>query len=390
VHVGIIGFGKMGRSIFSLFSDTPMAITVLGRDSAEMDRQGQRVEKRLRRAVGSGMLPEAALARRLADLRFTTSGDALRECDLVIETIRENLDDKIAILRQTEATISPQAVLTSNTSSLSLTRLAEHLRDSTRFCGFHFFHPVQLTTIVEIITTAHTSPPTVELLRQVSRDIDRTPLVVKDLAGSCFNVPLIFFCCEALYILEQGLASPSRIDAVAGRIARIGPCETIDAIGLPFCLEILRVALARFGRNQAVPALCHTLIRDGRFGRYAARGLYVYQNDRPCDDERGYYLNPAQEHTQAGARSDDMGLYERLLFPIYLSILDAAQRGLGDLSDICLGVARILDLKRDPLEEMRRLGSKGLREVFDRLRDELGPRFDCRPMEGIMTTLDDR
>ena len=390
MHVGIIGFGKMGRNIFNLFSDTPMAVTVLGRDSAEMDRQGQRVEKRLRRSVGSGMLPEAGLPRRLAELRFTTSGDALRECDLVIETIRENFDAKIEVLRQAEATISPQAVLTSNTSSLSLTRLAQHLRDPTRFCGFHFFHPVQLTTIVEIITTAHTSPRTVEFLRQVSRDIDRAPLMMKDLAGSCLNVPLIFFCCEALYILEQGLASPSRIDAVAGQIARVGPCETMDAIGLPLCLEILRVALAVFAGDREVPDLYHTLIRDGRFGRYANRGIHVYQNDRPRDDDPEYYVNPTQTHTPSGARSDDTGLYERLLFPIYLSILEAAQRGLGDLSDICLGVSRILDLKRDPLEEMRRLGSKGLREAFDRLRDELGPRFDCRPVEGIMTTLDGR
>jgi 3-hydroxybutyryl-CoA dehydrogenase len=247
---------------------------------------------------------------------------------------------------------------------------------------------VQLTKIVEIVTTPQTAPDTVELLRRVSRAIDRTSLVVKDLIGSCLNVPLLFFCREALYILEQGLASPSRVDEIATRIGRIGPCETVDAIGLPLCAQILQAAQGAFEGSEELPELCHRLLRDGRLGRYANRGLYVYRDDRPRDDDPAYYFNPGQTHSGAGARADEAGLYERLLFLIYRSLLDLAQRGLADLADVCFGVARMLDLTLDPLAEMRRLGSAGLRDVFDRLRDELGPRFDCRPVEPIMATLD--
>lgn len=390
MKAGIIGCGKMGRGILSLFGGTRMEVTVLGRDSAEMDRQNRRWGKRLGRAVSSGMLDEAGLPRRLAALRFTTSWDDLQECDLVIETVSENFDTKIEVLRRAEETISPQAVLTSNTSSLSITRLAEHLRDSTRFCGFHFFHPVQLTSIVEIITSHRTSLRIVELLRQVSRDIGRRPLVMKDRSGSCVNVPLIFHCCEALYILEQGLASPSGIDKAAGQVARLGPCETMDAVGFPLVTDLLRRTLVAFDPDQAVPELCHRLIRDGRFGKHATRGIYIYRDDGPTDDVPEYYLNPTQTHTPADARSDEMALHERLIFPIYFSALKVAQEGLGDLGDLSLGMIDILGLKLDPLQEMRKLGSKGLRDVFDRLRDELGPRFDCRPLEGIMATLDDR
>ncbi len=391
MKAGIIGCGKMGRSIFSLFSETPTAVTVLGRDSAEMDRQNRRSEKRLHRAVSSGMLDEAGLSGRLAALRFTTSWDDLRECDLVIETVSEDFDTKVEVLGRAEETIAPQAVLASNTSSLSITSLAEHLQDSTRFCGLHFFHPVHLTSTVEIITAPKTAPRIVHFLRQVSRDIGRTPLVVKDLAGSCINVPLLFFCCEVLYILEQGLASPSSIDRmVAGRVARLGPSEAIDAIRLPLFTGLLRRTLAAFAPDQQVPELCHRLIRDGRFGKYANQGIYLYQGDRPTDDAREYYLNPAQTHTPGSVRSDESGLYERLLFAIYLALLRVAQAGLGDLRDLCLGMTDIIGLKLDPLQEMRRLGSKGLRETFDCLRDELGPRFDCRPLHGIMATLDDR
>jgi 3-hydroxybutyryl-CoA dehydrogenase len=391
VKVGIVGCGKMGRSIFSLFSETPMEVAVLGRDSAEMDGQNRRHEKRLRRAVSGGMLGEADLPRRLAAFRFTTSWDDLQGCDVVIETVREDFDTKVEVLRRAEEMISPQAVLTSNTSSLSITRLAERLQDPTRFCGFHFFHPVQLTSVVELITAPRTSARIVAFLRQVSRDIGRTPLVVRDRAGSCVNVPLLFHCCEALYILEQGLASPSQIDSIiSGRFARLGTCEAIDAIGLPLLTDLLRQTLATFAADQAVPELCHRLIRDGRFGRYANRGVFIYRDDRPADDVPEYYLNRAQTHTPAGARSDEVGLYERLVFSMYFSLLRVAQEGLGDLGDLCFGMSDIVGLKLDPLEEMRKLGSKGLRDVFDRLRDELGPRFDCRPLEGTMATLDER
>lgn len=389
MKVGIIGYGKMGRNIFTLCSETPMDVVVVGRDAAEMDRQNGRLEKRLRRAVSSGTLGEGDLPRRLASLRFTTSWDALRDCDLVIETVKEDLDTKLAVLRRAEETVSPQAVLASNTSSLPITRMAESLRDPARFGGFHFFHPIQLTSIVEIITTRWTSPHVVEFLRQISRDIGRTPLVMKDLSGSCINVALTFHTCEALYLLEQGVASPSRIDAIAGRFARLGPFEGLDVVGIPFFTDVAGRTLRAFAPDLVIPDLCHKLIRDGRFGKYANRGIYLYRDDRPVDDAPEYYLNQSQTHTPGGVRSDDVGLYERLLFPIYFAILKVAQVGFGSVGDLCLGISDLIGLKIDPREEMQKLRSDGLREVFDRLWDELGPRYDCSPLGEIMATLDD-
>ena len=175
---------------------------------------------------------------------------------------------------------------------------------------------------------------------------------------------------------------------ITTQIARVGPCETIDVIGIPFCMDILHATLGAFAPEQVVPKLCQKMISDGRFGKYTGRGVYVYQNDRSTDDAPEYYRDPTQTHTPGGARVDATGVYERLLFTIYLSILRVTDRGLADLGDMCLGVQRMLDLKADPLEQMRKLGSKGLRDVFDRLRDDLGPRFDCRPVEGTMATLD--
>ena len=139
-----------------------------------------------------------------------------------------------------------------------------------------------------------------------------------------------------------------------------------------------------------MPDLCHKLIGDGRLGRYTNRGVYLYKDDRRVDDEPEYYLNRAQTHTPGGARSDEDGLYERLLFPICFAVLKVAQMNLGSVSDLCRGISDLIGLKLDLLEEMHKLGSAGLREVFDRLREELGPRYDCRPLLGIMASMDDR
>lgn len=388
MKVGIIGYGKMGRNIFTLFGDGPMNVTVLDVDEKEMERNGRRIEKRLRRAVNEGSLAEADLPERLAAVRFTTNWDELAGCDLVIETVFEKLDVKIEVLRKAEAILSPRAVITTNTSSLSIDRMARELADPSRFCGFHFFHPIQLTTIVEIITGQRTRPEIVELLRGLSSRINRTPLVVKDRCGSVVNVPLALHTVEAMYLLEQRLALPSQIDKIAGKIARVGPCEAIDVVGIPFFIDILGRTLEAYPFGYTIPDLCHKLVRDGRFGKYANRGVYLYRDDRPVDDVPEYYLNPGQTHTPKSVRSDEVAIYERLVYSIYYSVLALANLGLGALSDICLGITDLIGLKIDPLAEMRKLGGAGMREVFERLHRELGPRFDPAPLAPVLAKLD--
>ena len=388
MKVGIIGYGKMGRNIFTLFGDGPMSVTVLDVDAEEMERNSRRIEKRFRRAVKEGTLSEADLPERLAAVRFTTSWDELAGCDLVIESVFENLDVKIDVLRRAEAIVSPRAVLTTNTSSLSIDRMARELVDPSRFCGFHFFHPIQLTTIVEIITGQRTSPRIVEFLRGVSRQINRTPLVVGNHCGSAINVALALHTVEALYVLEQGIMLPSQIDEIAGRFGRLGPCEGLDVVGIQFFTEILQRTLDAFPFGHTIPELCHKLVRDGRFGKYANAGIYLYRDDRPVDDAREYYLNPGQTHTRPGVRCDASGLLERLLFSIYYTLLRLAALGVADLGDLCLGISDLIGLKLDPLAEMRKLGETGLREVFERLNRELGGRFDPAPLAPVLAKLD--
>jgi 3-hydroxybutyryl-CoA dehydrogenase len=387
MKVGIVGYGKMGRGIFSLLIDSHLEAAVLVRDSAKADRNNRRLEKRLRRALDNGRISQADLSRRLGSLGFTSAWNDLGDCDLIIETVTEDLETKIQVLRQVEQTASPDAVIASNTSSLSIGGLGKDLNDPGRFCGLHFFHPTQLTTVVEIIASAQTTFRTVSFLQQVSRGFRRTPLVVKDGPGSPINAILNCLICEALYILEQGLALPSQIDALVGRFARIGPCESLDGIGIELFTEGGARLLEACYSDFVFPELPRRLVRDGRLGRQSGRGIYQYEHDRPVDDHPDYYVNPGQTHSLRTAPGDEASLHERLLFPTYVCLLKLARMGLGELGDLCLGIRDVIGMKIDPESEMRKLGSNGLRDVFDRLRREVGPRYDCRPLEGIMARL---
>ena len=387
MRVGLIGYGKMGRGIFSLLSEAPLETTVYVRDPAKAEDNNRRQEKRLRRVASGGALSDAELSRRLAGQRFTSHWEDLRDCQLLIETVTEDFELKIDLLRRLEDLVSPAAVITSNTSSFSPTQLAHRLARPERFAGFHFFHPIQLTSVIEIIVAEQTSPSVVELLEKTSRDMQRTPLVIKDRAGSCINVILTSLSCEMFYILEQGLALPSKIDAITGTIARLGPCEAVDVTGLPFLGDVITRTIEAFPFGLTMPQLCQKLIRDGRHGKYAGKGIFLYRDDRPIDDVPAYYVNPQQTHSPPASSGTEADLLERLIMQINHTALYLAELGLGSLSDLCLGFQDLMGLKFDARIAMQQIGAKELKARLARLQGEFGQRFDPAPLEGVLGSL---
>ncbi len=387
MKTGIVGYGKMGRGIFSLLSDVGNAATVYVRDPVKAEEQQRKLEKRLLRSARSGLLTEPELRHRRETLRFTAILNDLSDCDLIIETIVEDFETKTDILRRVEALVSPQSLITSNTSSLSITDLGARLEQPERFCGLHFFHPLQLTSVVEIIRSNKTGKDTITQLEDMCRRVlKKRPLLVKDLPGSCINVPLSFQISECLYILEQGIALPSRIDAIADTIVRTTPCLSADIVGLPLVTAATERSLRFLPASFSVPDLGRKLLEDGREGKSVSRGIYLYKDDRPIDDNIDYYRNPQQTHSRAGRR-DDEALCERVIAPVYYAILLMATLELGSIEDLCAGVADVIGTKVNPLEQMNRRGRRGMEEMFSRLSAELGPRYDWRPIKGALSSL---
>jgi 3-hydroxybutyryl-CoA dehydrogenase len=387
MRIGLLGYGKMGRGIFGLLAEAPVESIVFVRDPAKAADFNRKQEKRLRRAASGGAFPESELPQRLAQARFTSDFADLANCDLVIESVTEDLTLKVDLLRRLEDITSPQTVLTTNSSSFSPKKLAAQLRRPERFCGFHFFHPIQLTSVVEIIYGDQVQPDAVELVRQATLTIQRKPIMVKDFSGSAINVIMTGLTVEALYELEQGVALPTRIDAVVGKAARLGPCEAVDAIGVAFFTDVLRRTLEAFPFQLTIPDLLHKLIRDGRDGRTAGGGLFLYRDDRPYDDLPEYYRNPAQTHTPFDTPNNDDALLERIMLQIFYCMFTLIELGIGSLEEFCLGIEDLVGLKADPLKAIRAAGGDKLRADFERLHRTIGPRFDPGPIANALAQI---
>ena len=376
MKIGLVGHGKMGTSIFHLLSSAGLEVTVLVRTRDQAEKNNVRQKARLQRGLRQGLLDEGEFAKRLSDQKFTSSIQDLRDCELVIESISEDMESKSRLFRDLEKNVRPQSIIVSNTSSLSINALARNFDHRERFCGFHFFHPIPLTSVVEIIEGDDVSPQTVDFILRLSRSLGRTPLIVRDGPGSVLNAILACDCCEALYILEEGLASPSEIDRVAGRFLRIGPCESLDIIGLEFFARLFeRTLIARPGNFRA-PSLLFKLVADERKGRDSGKGIFLYQNQRAEDDAPGYYLDPNERRSFEGAGPIPEIIGKRLLFALFLGGLYVVGRKLASPEVVDLGIRDILGMKDGPFTLMKAMGKEKLKTELEALALTFGPRFD--------------
>jgi 3-hydroxybutyryl-CoA dehydrogenase len=209
----------------------------------------------------------------------TTSYDALRDADLVIEAATENLELKLRILRQLEGVVGEQAVVATNTSSISITQLAAALKRPERFVGLHFFNPVPMMALLEIIRGLQTSDETHAAAVAFAKCVDKTPVTVRNSPGFVVNRLLIPMINEAVFVLQEGLATPEDIDAAMklGCNHPIGPLALADMIGLDTLLAVMRVLYDGFDDTKYRPApLLKEMVDAGRLGRKSGRGFYDY------------------------------------------------------------------------------------------------------------------
>jgi 3-hydroxybutyryl-CoA dehydrogenase len=376
MKIGLLGYGKMGRGLFSLAAGAELPITVYVRSAEKAEKLNQQIDRRIQRALRGGEIDAAAAARLRADQRFTPHLADLAACDLIVESIVEEFDQKTALLRELDPHLRPDAMVASNTSTFSIAALAAVMTRPERFAGFHLFHPVTLTPLIEILTWENALPETIDRLAELARRLGKTPLVFRDTPGSAINSILACFYCEGLYILEQGLALPSQVDKLAAAFCRIGPCESLDVIGLPFFTESFERMADYRPPQLTTPTLLHRLLAAGRHGKAAGRGVFLYERDIPCDDAPEAYRVPEQRHSAPAASSDPETLRRRLLYAICCGVLFNLSRRLGAPADMDRAAAEVLGMDRSPFAIMRSLGRERLAADFARLGREVGFRFD--------------
>jgi 3-hydroxybutyryl-CoA dehydrogenase len=279
--IGVVGAGQMGRGIAQVSAGAGFDVVLCDTTAAIAEGGKARIAEALAKQVDKGKMKADAREALLG--RVTTSGDlsALGRVDLAIEAVTENVEVKIAIFREIDRLLSRSARLASNTSSISITRLAAATSRPDRVIGMHFMNPVPLMKLVEIVRGVQTSDETYGLVAELAAKLGKTVITSKDHPGFLVNRMLVPFLNEACFALEQGVGNAEDIDAGArlGLNHPMGPLELSDLIGLDTLLAIAEVLHREFGDPKYRPAtLLRNLVAAGWYGKKSGRGFYRYDD----------------------------------------------------------------------------------------------------------------
>ncbi len=277
--VGIIGAGTMGNGIAQACAVAGLHVVMVDISDAAVARGLSTVAGSLERLLKKDKISAADRDAALARIHGSTSYDELKAAQLVIEAATENFELKVKILRQVDALLAPEVIIASNTSSISITQLAAVTGRPDRFIGMHFFNPVPMMALVEIICGLQTSDATHEAVQAMALALGKTPITVKNAPGFVVNRILVPMINEAFFVLAEGLATPEDIDAgmKLGCNHPIGPLALADMIGLDVCLAVMEVYLREFGDSKYRPCpLLKEMVAAGRLGRKTGRGVYSY------------------------------------------------------------------------------------------------------------------
>ena len=277
--IGIIGAGTMGNGIAQACAVAGLQALVQDVNEAALQRGLKTVNGSLDRQLKKGTLTEAQKTGIMARIKTTVEPDELAAADLVIEAATENEALKIKILQNVDRLLGPGAIIATNTSSISITKLAGATGRADKFVGMHFFNPVPVMALVEIIRGLRTSDDTVAAVTDLSRRLGKTPIGVKNSAGFVVNRILCPMINEAIFALQDGLASAEEIDAGMrlGCNQPIGPLALCDLIGLDVELAVMEVLYGAFADSKYRPApLLKEMVDAGLLGRKTGRGFYSY------------------------------------------------------------------------------------------------------------------
>lgn len=278
--IAVIGAGTMGNGIAHVFAQYGFTVSLIDVSPEQLQKALATIGKNFDRQVTKGLL--SAEQKEQAVSRITTLTDlqsGVKDAELVIEAATENVDIKLKIFRDMDAFASPQAILATNTSSISITKIAAATKRPEKVIGMHFMNPVPVMKLVEIINGYATAPEVTEAIVTATKTLEKVPCVVNDYPGFVANRILMPMINEAIYTLYEGVAAKEEIDTVMklGMAHPMGPLQLADFIGLDVCLAILRVLHDGFGNPKYAPCpLLVNMVTAGKLGVKVKEGFYKY------------------------------------------------------------------------------------------------------------------
>ena len=277
--IAVIGAGTMGGGIAQAAAQAGFEVLLEDVTDERVKRGFERIRERLAERVTEGKLDEAEKENVLSRIKTSSSLRKCSEADLIIEAAAEKEEIKKEIFKDLDALCRADTVFASNTSSLSIAKLARATRRPARFAGMHFMNPPYIMKLVEIVKSGLTSDETVNEIIEVSQQMGKTPVVVNDSPGFIISRVLMTMINDAIYCLDEGVALRDGIDTIMklGAHHPMGPLELADLMGLDICLEILEILQAELGDKYKPCPLLKAMVSAGKLGRKSGEGFYEYQ-----------------------------------------------------------------------------------------------------------------
>jgi 3-hydroxybutyryl-CoA dehydrogenase len=270
----------MGNGIAHVFAQHGFAVNLIDISEAALEKALTTIDKNLRRQVDKGQISETLKSETLKNITTHTSlEEGVRDAELVVEAATENIDLKLKIFQQLDQHANPSTILASNTSSISITKIAEHTKRPDKVIGMHFMNPVPVMKLVEVIRGKRTSDPVTTVTMELSKTLGKIPVEVNDAPGFVANRILMPMINEAIFALYEGVSGVEEIDTVMklGMSHPMGPLQLADFIGLDVCLSILQVLHEGFKNAKYAPCpLLEEMVSAGELGAKSQQGFYRY------------------------------------------------------------------------------------------------------------------
>ena len=285
-NISVIGSGTMGNGIAQTFALFNFNVGLYDINSENLKKGEQTILKNLQRMVNKEKITESEVENTVGNIKYTSDFDSILNADLVIEVVSENFKLKKSIFKELDLKCPKNTIIASNTSSISITKLAEATTRKDKVIGMHFMNPVPIMKLVEVINSKYTSKETTDMIITLSEQLEKIPLVVNDFPGFISNRILMPMINEAIESLDQGVADVKNIDGIMklGMGHPMGPLQLADLIGLDVCKSILEVMLDGLKNPKYRPnKLLIELVNDGKLGIKSGEGFYDYSDSKKAE-----------------------------------------------------------------------------------------------------------